>query len=270
MTQSYTDRTAILTSPDRTRHAAQDPLRVVGLTKTYGSRRNPVTALAGVTTSFTAGTFTAVMGPSGSGKTTLLQCASGLDRPTAGTVHVDGRELVQGSEAEVTRFRRTRIGFVFQQYNLLPTLTASQNVALPMRLAGRKVDRKRCLDLLDQVGLGGHADRRPTELSGGQQQRVAIARALASRPSIVFADEPTGALDGTSAAGVLSLLRRAVDEYGQTMVMVTHDPIAAAFADAVVFLADGQIAGTMKDPTAAAVSEQMLRLDPARRTDAIR
>ncbi|MBE1489553.1 ABC transporter ATP-binding protein [Plantactinospora soyae] len=237
----------------------------MGLTKTYGPSSNEVTALAGVTTSFAAGTFTAVMGPSGSGKTTLLQCASGLDRPTTGTVYVDGREFVQGSEAAITRFRRTRIGFVFQQYNLLPTLTALQNVTLPMRLAGRKVSRKQCLALLDQVGLAGYADRRPTELSGGQQQRVAIARGLASRPSIVFADEPTGALDGTSAAAVLALLRQAVDEHHQTIVMVTHDPIAAAFADSVVFLTDGRIVGTMKDPSAAAVSEQMLRLDLARR-----
>jgi putative ABC transport system ATP-binding protein len=257
----------ILTSLDLTRHAMQDPLRVVGLTKTYGPSNNKVTALAGVTTSFAAGTFTAVMGPSGSGKTTLLQCASGLDRPTTGTIYVDGRELVQGSEAAVTRFRRTRIGFVFQQYNLLPTLTALQNITLPMRLAGRRVHRKQCIALLDQVGLGGYADCRPTELSGGQQQRVAIARALASRPSIVFADEPTGALDGTSAAAVLALLRQAVDEHGQTIVMVTHDPIAAAFADSVVFLADGRIVGTMKDPSAAAVSEQMLRLGAARRSD---
>jgi putative ABC transport system ATP-binding protein len=256
-----------LTSPDLTRHAVQDPLRVVGLTKTYGLSNNKVTALAGMTTSFGAGTFTAVMGPSGSGKTTLLQCASGLDRPSAGAIFVDGREFVQGSEAAITRFRRTRIGFVFQQYNLLPTLTALQNVTLPMRLAGRKVNRKQCIALLDQVGLGGYADRRPAELSGGQQQRVAIARALASRPSIVFADEPTGALDRASAAAVLALLRQAVDEYGQTIVMVTHDPIAAAFADSVIFLADGRIVGTMKNPSAAAVSEQMLRLDTARRSD---
>ena len=255
-----------LTSTELARNTTQDPLRVVGLTKTYGSSRNRTTALAGVTTSFAAGTFTAVMGPSGSGKTTLLQCASGLDRPTAGTVHVDGREFVRGSEAVVTRFRRTRIGFVFQQYNLLPTLTALQNVTLPMRLAGKRVDIEQCIALLDQVGLSGCADRRSAELSGGQQQRVAIARALASRPSIVFADEPTGALDGASAATVLALLRRAVDDHGQTIVMVTHDPIAAAVADSVVFLADGRIVGTMTAPTAAAVGEQMLRLDPARRS----
>lgn len=262
----HIDRMDTLTSTELTHNAMQDPLRVVGLTKSYGPPGNRVTALAGVTTSFAAGTFTAVMGPSGSGKTTLLHCASGLDRPTTGTVHVDGHEFVQGNEAVVTRFRRTRIGFVFQQYNLMPTLTALQNVTLPARLAGKKVDREKSIALLDQVGLAGCADRRPTELSGGQQQRVAIARALVSRPSILFADEPTGALDGNSAATVLALLRRAVDAHGQTIVMVTHDPIAAAFADSVVFLADGRIVGTMKNPSAAAVSEQMLRLDPTRRS----
>ncbi|MGK5673279.1 ABC transporter ATP-binding protein [Micromonospora sp. URMC 106] len=256
---------ASLISSNLPRDAAQDPLRVVGLTKSYGPA-GQVVALAGVTASFAAATFTAVMGPSGSGKTTFLQCASGLDRPTAGTVFVDGREFPYGSEAAATRFRRTRIGFVFQQYNLLPTLTALQNVMLPMRLAGRPVQRRQCLALLDQVGLGGHADRRPSELSGGQQQRVAIARALASRPSIVFADEPTGALDSASASAVLALLRRAVDDHGQTVVMVTHDPIAAGFADSVVFLADGRIVGTLQAPTAAAVSEQMVRLDAGRRS----
>ncbi|GAA0429742.1 ABC transporter ATP-binding protein [Actinoplanes capillaceus] len=240
--------------------ARPDPLRVVGLTKTYPGSGGQVAALAGVTTSFAAGTFTAVMGPSGSGKTTLLQCASGLDRPTAGTVHVDGREFPYRSESEATRFRRTRIGFVFQQYNLLPTLTALQNVMLPMRLAGRPVERRPCQALLEQVGLGRHVGRRPAELSGGQQQRVAIARALASRPSIVFADEPTGALDSVGAAAVLTLLRRSVDEHGQTIVMVTHDPVAAAFADRVVFLSDGQIVGTLPDPSAAAVSDRMMRL----------
>jgi putative ABC transport system ATP-binding protein len=245
-----------------------NPLHVQGLTKTYGPPGNQVTALAGVTTSFAAGTFTAVMGPSGSGKSTLLHCASGLDRPTAGTVHIDGQEFTQGGEAAMTRFRRIRIGFVFQQYNLLPTLTALQNVTLPIRLAGGKVHRERCLALLDQVGLGGYADRRPAELSGGQQQRVAIARALAARPSIVFADEPTGALDGASAAAVLALLRQAVDQHGQTMVMVTHDPIAASFADSVVFLTDGRIAGTMTDPTPGAVADQMLRLGATLRSGA--
>ncbi len=251
-----------MTSSDQP-DTVHSPLRVVELTKTYGTAANRVTALDAVTTSFAAGTFTAVMGPSGSGKSTLLQCASGLDRPTSGTVYVDGRELVRGREADITRFRRTRIGFIFQQYNLLPTLTALQNVTLPMRLAGTKIDRARCTSLLEQVGLGDRLDRRPAELSGGQQQRVAIARALASRPSIVFADEPTGALDSTSAAGVLELLRTAVHEHRQTVVMVTHDPVAAARADSVIFLTDGHIAGTLTEPTAAAVSERMLRLEAA-------
>jgi putative ABC transport system ATP-binding protein len=269
-----------LTSSNLVRDAGTDPLQVVGLTRTYGRPGSEVVALAGVTVSFGAatvtalrevslglgsGTFTAVMGPSGSGKTTLLQCASGLDRPTAGSVFVDGWAFPFGNEAEGTRFRRTRIGFIFQQYNLMPTLTVMQNVMLPMRLAGQPVQRRRCFDLLEQVGLGDHSDRRPTELSGGQQQRVAIARALASRPSIVFADEPTGALDSDNTSSVLTLLRQAVDEYGQTIVMVTHDPVAAGFADSVVFLADGQVVGTMQAPTAAAVSERMLRLDAAGR-----
>lgn len=252
------------TAPPST--SVHPPLRVVGLTKTYGTSANGVTALDDVTTSFDAGTFTAVMGPSGSGKSTLLQCASGLDRPTGGTVYVDGRELVQGSEADVTRFRRDRIGFIFQQYNLLPTLTVLQNVTLPMRLAGTKIDRARCVSLLGEVGLGDRLDHRPGELSGGQQQRVAIARALASRPSIVFADEPTGALDSVSAAGVLNLLRTAVYDHRQTVVMVTHDPIAAAHADSVIFLADGHIVGTLTEPTAATVSERMLALEEARAT----
>jgi putative ABC transport system ATP-binding protein len=255
-----------LTTSNLTRDAGQDPLRVVGLTRAYGRSGGKVLALAGVTTSFAAGTFTAVMGPSGSGKTTLLQCASGLDRPTSGTVYVDGHEFPYGSEAEGTRFRRTRIGFIFQQYNLMPTLTVLQNVMLPMRLAGRPVQRRHCLALLEQVGLGSHADRRPSELSGGQQQRVAIARAMAPTPSIVFADEPTGALDSAGASAVLRLLRQAVDEHGQTIVMVTHDPVAAAVADSVVFLADGQIVGTLQAPTAAAVAEQMVHLDALRQS----
>lgn len=241
--------------------AMHSPLRVVGLTKTYGSSPHPVVALDDVSLSFAAGSFTAVMGPSGSGKSTLLQCASGLDHPTRGTVYVDGQELPRASEAEVTRFRRSRIGFIFQQYNLLATLTAWENVTLPMRLAGTKIDRARCVSLLEQVGLGSRLGQRPSELSGGQQQRVAIARALAPRPSIVFADEPTGALDRSSASDVLGMLRAAVEEHQQTVVMVTHDPVAAAYADSVVFLADGRIVGTLTDPTAAAVSEEMLRLE---------
>lgn len=237
------------------------PLRVVELTKTYGNSANRVVALDEVTVSFTAGTFTAVMGPSGSGKSTLLQCASGLDRPTSGTVYIDGQELPSESEADITRFRRSRIGFIFQQYNLLPTLTALENVALPMRLAGTKIDRARCVSLLKQVGLGDRLRQRPSELSGGQQQRVAIARALAPNPSIVFADEPTGALDRASASEVLRMLRAAVEDHRQTVVMVTHDPVAAAYADSVIFLADGRVVGTLPNPTAAGVSDEMLRLE---------
>ncbi len=238
-------------------------LQVAGLTKVYGAGTTAVTALDAVDLTVPAGTFTAVMGPSGSGKSTLLHCMAGLDRPTAGTVTVDGHGFTGLSPAALTRLRRTRIGLVFQDYNLLPTLSVLANVTLPMRLAGTRIDRDECRALLDAVGLAGLADRRPGALSGGQQQRVAIARALASRPEVVIADEPTGALDSAAAAGVLDLLRAAVDEYGQTVVMVTHDPVAAARADTVVFLADGRIAGALPVPTAAAVAARMIALEPA-------
>jgi putative ABC transport system ATP-binding protein len=182
------------------------------------------------------------MGPSGSGKSTLLQVTAGLDHPTEGRVFVDGTEMTGGSEAALTKFRRRRIGFVFQQLNLLPTLTVLQNVTLPLRLAGRKVDRQRVLDILARVGLTDRLDHRPAELSGGQQQRVAIARALVTNPIAVFADEPTGALDSKSGRDVLELLQEAVREFGQTVVMVTHDPVAASYADSVIQLVDGRVA----------------------------
>ena len=201
-----------------------------------------VTALAGVTVTFTAGTFTAIMGPSGSGKSTLLQCAAGLDRPDSGTVVVDGTDLDGLDETRLARLRRTRIGFVFQAFNLLPMLTAEQNVGLPLRLAGRRPARATVRRALAEVGLAGRERHRPDALSGGQQQRVAIARALVTRPAVVFADEPTGALDRASGADVLGLLRRLVDA-GQTVVMVTHDPVAAAAADRVLTLTDGHIVG---------------------------
>jgi putative ABC transport system ATP-binding protein len=237
-----------------------EALRLDAVRKVYGTADNPVTALDGVTMSLPAGTFTAVMGPSGSGKSTLLQCAAGLDRPTSGQVSIAGEPIPTGGEAAVTRFRRQRVGFVFQQFNLLPTLTALENVTLPLRLAGRKVDRKRATYLLERVGLGDRIHDRPTALSGGQQQRVAIARALATEPALIFADEPTGALDTRAARGVLALLRQAVHEYGQTVVMVTHDPAATAYVDGVVFLADGRIVGSMADPDADAVAERMAHL----------
>ena len=246
-------------------------VRLVSVDRIYGPADNPVVALDGVTVSVLPGTFTAVMGPSGSGKSTLLQVAAGLDRPTQGQVFVDGAELTGAGETELTTFRRERIGFVFQQFNLLPALTVLQNVTLPLRLAGRSIEHARCIEMLERVGLGDRLDDRPAELSGGQQQRVAIARALVTSPSAIFADEPTGALDSASARDVLGLLKEAVRLYDQTVVMVTHDPVAAAHADSVLFLADGRIVGRLKDPSAEDVAERMTHLadDAAERRVAI-
>ncbi|MFC4332764.1 ABC transporter ATP-binding protein [Streptomyces andamanensis] len=239
---------------------AAQALRLVKVTKTHGSDGGAVRALDGVTLGLERGTFTAVMGPSGSGKSTLLRCAAGLERPDAGIVMVDGEELSGGDEAALTRFRRERIGFVFQQYNLLETLTVAQNTVLPLRLAGRRVDRRRVREVLDSVGLGDRLGHRPDQLSGGQRQRVAIARALVTEPRVVFADEPTGALDTRSARDVLRLLGDAVRVHGRTVVMVTHDPVAASWADSVLFLADGRLAGTLHEPTADAVAERLAHL----------
>ena len=236
-----------------------EALRLDEVRKVHGADGNQVVALAGVTLSLPAGTFTAVMGPSGSGKSTLLQCAAGLERPTGGRVFVAGYEM-KGSETELTKFRREHIGFVFQHFNLLPALTVLQNVTLPLRLAGRRVDEARAAEVLRAVGLEDRLSHRPQELSGGQQQRVAIARALVASPSVIFADEPTGALDTRSARAVLALLQQAVRGYGQTLVMVTHDPVAAAHADSVLFLADGRLVGRMIDPTAEAVAERLTHL----------
>ena len=239
-----------------------EALRLDEVRKVYGdtdNAENRVTALAGISLSLPAGTFTAVMGPSGSGKSTLLQCAAGLDRPTAGRVFVGGHEMT-GSETELTRFRREHIGFVFQQFNLLTSLTVLQNVTLPLKLAGERVDEGRAARILEQVGLGERLSHRPQELSGGQQQRVAIARALVASPAVVFADEPTGALDTRSARAVLGLLQQAVRAHGRTLVMVTHDPVAASYADSVLFLADGRLVGRMIDPTAEAVAERLTHL----------
>jgi putative ABC transport system ATP-binding protein len=245
----------------------QEALRLVGVSKVYGSDVNGavarVTALRGVSLAFPACSFTAVMGPSGSGKSTLLQCAAGLDAPTSGQVFVGGEELPRGDEAELTEFRRERVGFVFQQYNLIPYLTVAQNVALPLRFSGKRVDRRARTALLARLGLAELAGRLPAELSGGQQQRVAIARALLARPAVLFADEPTGALDRATSRGVLGLLREAVDGFGQTVVMVTHDPAAAARADVVIFLVDGGIADHLRYPSVAAVAERMTGLETA-------
>ncbi|MFF2512560.1 ABC transporter ATP-binding protein [Streptomyces sp. NPDC058086] len=239
---------------------AQEALRLVKVAKTYGAGESAVTALDGVSLGLARGSFTAVMGPSGSGKSTLLRCAAGLERPDSGIVRVDGVELAEGGEAELTKFRRGRIGFVFQQYNLLPTLTVAQNTILPLKLAGRRVDRARAREILTAVGLGDRLGSLPDQLSGGQQQRVAIARALVAEPRVIFADEPTGALDSRSARDVLRLLQEAVRVHGRTVVMVTHDPLAASYADAVVFLADGRMAGHLHAPTADAVAERLAHL----------
>ena len=234
---------------------------IESLTRTYGNGSGTVTALDHVTLALPAGSFTAVMGPSGSGKSTLLQCAAGLDRPDSGDVAVFGTRLGGLGETALTVLRRQRIGFVFQSFNLMPSLTAAQNVELPLRLAGRRPEPNAIEAALDTVGLADRARHRPSELSGGQQQRVAIARALVTGPQVLFADEPTGALDAGTSRDVLRLLRTLVAEQGQTIVMVTHDPVAAACADRAVFLADGRIAGTIDHPTAESVAARMTRLE---------
>jgi putative ABC transport system ATP-binding protein len=231
------------------------------VSKTYGSRGNQVAALRDVTLAFPSETFTAVMGPSGSGKSTLLHCAAGLDRVDSGEVIVAGAALNSMSESALTRLRRERIGFVFQSFNLVPSLTARQNVTLPLRLAGRHPARSEITAVLAGLGLADRAGHRPSQLSGGQQQRVAIARALVTRPKVVFADEPTGALDSRASRDVLALLRDMVHTTGQTIIMVTHDPIAAAHAERVVFLADGGVVGELLHPTPETVAAHLTRLE---------
>jgi putative ABC transport system ATP-binding protein len=211
------------------------------LRRVYGEGEAAVTALDGVDVEFPAGAFTAIMGPSGSGKSTLMHLLAGLDRPTSGTVTLDGAELTKLDDDDLTQLRRDRIGFVFQAFNLLPVLSAEENIVLPMSIAGRKPDREWLERLIDAVGLRDRLTHRPSELSGGQQQRVAVARALASRPAVVFADEPTGNLDSKTSTEILQLLRRSVDDFGQTIVMVTHDDEAASYADRLLVLRDGQI-----------------------------
>jgi len=220
-----------------------------GLVKRFGTGTSAVDALRGVDVAFETGSFTAIMGPSGSGKSTLLHILAGLDRPTEGWVEIDGTRLDRLSDRDLTLLRRRSVGFVFQSYNLLPVLTAEENITLPLRIGGKRADREWLETLIEAVGLGDRRTHRPAEMSGGQQQRVAVARALVSRPAVVFGDEPTGNLDSTSSREILELLRRAVDDLGQTIVMVTHDPSAATIADRVVFLADGSIAGIEEQPT---------------------
>ncbi|MFD3973330.1 ABC transporter ATP-binding protein [Streptomyces cyaneofuscatus] len=237
----------------------QAAVRLRSVTRSYGKGASAVTALDNVSLDIPRGTFTAVMGPSGSGKSTFLQCTAGLDRPTGGQVLLGETDLSKLSEKKLTLLRRDRIGFVFQAFNLLPSLTAEQNVALPLRLAGRRPKRSDVLDVLEKVGLRERAGHRPSEMSGGQQQRVALARALVTRPEVLFGDEPTGALDTTTSREVLTLLRQMVDQ-GQTVIMVTHDPVAASFADRVLFLTDGRVNDELFAPTAEQVAAHMTGL----------
>jgi putative ABC transport system ATP-binding protein len=231
------------------------------VTRRYGEGDAAVDALAGISTGFDRDRFTAIMGPSGSGKSTLMHILAGLDKPTAGTVELDGVEITALDDGELTKLRRDKLGFVFQFFNLLPVLTAEENLVLPLSIAGRKPDREWVDRLIRTVGLEDRRTHRPSELSGGQQQRVAVARALVSKPAVVFADEPTGNLDSKASAGVLALLRQAVDEFGQTVIMVTHDPGAAAHADRLITLSDGKLVQDGKPGSADEVIELMKQID---------
>jgi len=249
------------TSADLTEDTQAAPAaHAVGLRKTYGTGQAAVHALAGITVTFERGRFTAVMGPSGSGKSTLMHCMAGLDRPTSGQTFVGGLDVGRLDDAGLTRLRRDKIGFVFQSFNLVPTLTAAENITLPADLAGSRADRDWFGYLVKQLGVADRLTHRPAELSGGQQQRVACARALINKPDLVFADEPTGNLDSNSSADVLGFLRQSVSELGQSVVMVTHDPRGAAYADRVIFLADGTVVGELDQPTADSVLERMRTL----------
>jgi putative ABC transport system ATP-binding protein len=252
----------VLTDQASTGTAASPPpaARAIDLVKTYGKGDAVVRALDGINVEFERGRFTAVMGPSGSGKSTLMHCMAGLDTPTSGRTFVGSEEIGLLDDSGLTQMRRDRIGFVFQSFNLVPTLTAGENITLPADLAGVKVDQAWFDYLVGQLGIGDRLSHRPTEMSGGQQQRAACARALINRPDLIFADEPTGNLDSNSSAEMLAFLRRSVTEFGQSIVMVTHDPRGAANADRVVFLADGKVEGELVSPTADSVLERMKRL----------
>jgi putative ABC transport system ATP-binding protein len=238
--------------------------RAVAATKTYGEGDTLVTALDAIDVEFETGRFTAIMGPSGSGKSTLMHCLAGLDSLTSGQVFIGDVDLTSLKERQLTTLRRDRIGFVFQAFNLVPTLTASENITLPMSLAGRRPDPDWLDQVIDTLGIANRLTHRPSELSGGQQQRVAVARALASRPEIIFADEPTGNLDSNSGGELLRFMRKAVDDFNQTIVMVTHDPVAASAADRVVYLVDGRIVHDMAEPTVEAIIDRMKHLELGR------
>jgi putative ABC transport system ATP-binding protein len=242
-------------------HGTRTAARARDVWKVYGTGEAQVIALRGVSVEFERGRFTAIMGPSGSGKSTLMHCLAGLDTVTRGTIEIGETTVTGLGDAGLTRLRRDKVGFVFQQFNLLPTLSAQENILLPLSIAGRKPDREWYDTVIDTVGLRDRLGHRPAQLSGGQQQRVACARALVSRPDVVFADEPTGNLDSRSSAEVLGFLRNSVREHGQTVVMVTHDPGAASYADRVVFLADGQIVSELVGPTSETVLDTMKKLD---------
>ena len=259
---------SVMTSTITLHHRTTDPssphlaiaARAVDATKVYGTGDAAVRALDGVTVDFATARFTAIMGPSGSGKSTLMHALAGLDSLTSGSVWIGDVDLGTLKEKKLTQLRRDRVGFIFQAFNLIPTLTAAENIVLPMRLAGRKPDRDWVDHVVETVGLANRLTHRPSELSGGQQQRVAVARALASQPHIIFADEPTGNLDSRTGAEILSFMRQAVRELGQTIVMVTHDPVAAAYADRAVFFADGRVVDDLADPTADSVFGRMRTL----------
>jgi len=250
-----------VSSVDLQTQTTQIAARTHDVWKVYGSGEAQVIALHGVSAELEAGHFTAIMGPSGSGKSTLMHCLAGLDSVTRGEVFIGGTKLTGMSDGQLTELRRTKVGFVFQQFNLLPTLTAEENILLPLSIAGRKPDKQWFDRVIDTIGLRDRLKHKPSELSGGQQQRVACARALVSRPDVVFADEPTGNLDSRSGAEVLGFLRNSVRDFSQTVVMVTHDPNAASYADRVIFLADGKVVDELRDPTAEAVLDRLKSLD---------
>ena len=251
--------TDLTTTAHRIPTEATPPTSVIasarGLVKTYGTGDTAVHALAGIDVDFARGQLTAIMGPSGSGKSTLMHCMAGLDTVTSGSVTIDGEDVGRMNQRQLTRLRRTRLGFIFQAFNLVPTLTAAENITLPLDIARRPVDRVHFDAIVAAVGLKTRLHHRPSELSGGQQQRVACARALAAKPAVIFADEPTGNLDSKSSTELLGFLRRSVDDLGQTVVMVTHDPHAAAYAHRVLFLADGRLVDELTNPTQASVLE---------------